>query len=154
MIDGLSEAGKHFVQNKNAKFNRVVNDSTLSYSLDGVEWWLQFKRDFYRNFGFHFREKGLSGYGEIISYSILKAAVDSGVSNMVVVLPDGAIYQYSPNEVLEFVERNDTVVPHLPEEVAFPIKMLVRVNKFQSMVQPVQRAKLIDDESQRSLGDW
>jgi hypothetical protein len=103
-------------------------ENATSYLVGDEVWWLQFKREFYRNFGAHFEHLGLRGYGEILSYSTLKSAVNEGVVNMVVILPDGKIYRYSPAIALEFVDKHNTHVPHLKGEVAFPIDMLERVN--------------------------
>lgn len=64
-----------------------------------------FKRDFFRNFGKYFRDKGETGLGETINKDSLRYAVQKGVKEIIFIYPNGAIYSITVSDFLQFSHK-------------------------------------------------
>lgn len=85
------------------------------------------KRDWYKNFSFHFPQCPEKGWGQITSLKLLRCCEQQGISWLVAVMPNGVGYKIEVSEFLRYYEQYKTEVPHLPGEVAAPIKMWKRM---------------------------
>ena len=84
-----------------------------------------FKRDWYKNFGRHF--PGVDpGWGQISNLKLLWSLQRKGISKLVAVMPGGVAYSIPVRTFLRYYDEFKTDVPHLPGEIASPIKMWTR----------------------------
>lgn len=86
-----------------------------------------FKRGWYQNFGFHFPKCPDRGYGQIASLNLLRFCRKEGIAWIVAVMPEGVAYKIDVADFLGYYEEHRTDVPHLPGEVAAPIRMWQRM---------------------------
>ena len=59
-----------------------------------------FKRDFFRNFGKYFRDKGATGLGETLNIENLKEAGIKGAMKIIFIYPNSHIYSISIEDFL------------------------------------------------------
>ena len=124
---GAKPFGRVFLsgRGKEGLVARLFKDKT------GKEFCVVFKREFYRDFGSHFKSlpSNCQGYGQIVSHEMLKRLNDLSIDNLVVVMPqdNGYVgYIASIKRILDFYAKYQTDVPHLEGEIAFPSGFLVR----------------------------
>jgi len=59
-----------------------------------------FKREFFKNFGKYFRDKGATGLGETVNLDNLKEGVSKGIMKIIFIYPNGHIYSIGLEEFL------------------------------------------------------
>lgn len=86
-----------------------------------------FKREWYKNFGYHFPQCPEKDWGQITSLNLLRTCERQHIAWLVAVMTDGIAYKIEVLAFLKYYEENGTDVPHLPGEVACPIRMWQRM---------------------------
>ena len=133
-IDNLDEALRDF-QNKTG-FRRIRFLYKKDIKLGAVfmrpekpfeKYAVTFKRDWYKDFGFHFPKCPDRGRGQITSLNLLLYCEKEHIAYVVAVMPNGVAYKIVALEFLNYYRQHHTSVLHLPGEVASPIKMWIRL---------------------------
>ena len=133
-MDSLTEAMTamliYFPQSQKVE---AWDPATVVIQHQGKTYLLQFKREYYRSFSFHFpaikKKDGRNyGYAQIMSLETLNRAVSANINKLVFATPDGKMYCCEPMVFKNFVDANKTEVPHLKGEVAMPLELFHRLN--------------------------
>jgi hypothetical protein len=109
------------IENRNDRYCNFIKDE------NGVKLCVCFKRDYYKNFQFHFPKVGYVGYGQVANKHLLEYCDENGYE-YIMVMPDGKVYRISPRSWLDYYKVYKTDVPHLDGEIAIPLKMLRRMD--------------------------
>ena len=109
------------------------DDTSIVAKVKGTKSLIQFKREYYRNFAYHFpevkKEDGSSyGWAQIMSLSSLNRAIIEGIDKIVFITPDGKMYSCYSQLFKKFYLKNKTDVPHLEGEIAMPLDFFERFN--------------------------
>jgi len=132
LIDNLGEALDQFqlktsmqrlddLHKEGAMLARVFRDQ------NGAKYAVTFKRDWYKNFGFHFKQQGAKGWGQITSLVLLNYCQENNIKYLVAVMPQGIAYFIEAAAFLKYYKDYATDVTHLKGEVACPIAMWKRL---------------------------
>jgi len=110
------------------------DDNSIVAKMKGIRSLIQFKREYYRNFVYHFpdvkKEDGKSyGWAQIMSLSSLNRALIEDIEKLVFITPDGKMYSCYTRLFKNFYLKNKTDVPHLKGEIAMPLDFFERVNE-------------------------
>ena len=108
------------------------DDNSIVAKIKGTRSLIQFKREYYRNFAYHFpdvkKEDGKSyGWAQIMSLSSLNRAIIEDIEKIIFITPDGKMYSCYTNLFKKFYLKNKTDVPHLVGEIAMPLDFFERV---------------------------
>ena len=98
-------------------------------------YFVMFKREYYRNFKYHFPELKKDndksfGWAQIMSMSLLNWACSNNIAWIVFITPDGKAYRCSAQKFKDYVELYGTEVPHLKGEVAMPLDYFDNLEKW------------------------
>jgi len=111
------------------KLDLHLEGRTVAYLFEaqetGEKFVIMFKRNFYFQFSNHFPTIKETGYGMTCSIKIIHFAATEGYK-LVAVMPNGKGYVADPDKVLTYFLDNNTVVPHLPDEMGSPLSMWER----------------------------
>jgi hypothetical protein len=130
-IKNLEQATTHF---KDTLKEKTVRTERRSYAVfieteSGKKYCVCYKRDYYKNFQYHFPNLGKVGWGQIANKDLLLGCLGEG-AKYISVMPDGKIYAIEPSFWLSYYERFHTDVPHLKGEIAIPLKFFTRFDDF------------------------
>jgi len=135
MIDSLEEAGNLFKSILKSNDFHIVSERMgigefIKAEKNGVifNYCVCFKREYYKNFQYHFPALGKVGWGQIANKDLLKECEESDYA-YVIVMPDEKIYVIKAGFWLDYYDKFKTDVPHLKGEIAIPMKFL---KKFES----------------------
>lgn len=92
----------------------------------GEQYFVMFKRDFYKRFSDHFPKVPKKGYGVLTAKKIVSWAADEGV-NIAAVFPSGRCYVIDAMDFWLFYEEYQTDCPHIEGEIAAPLEMFKRL---------------------------
>lgn len=94
---------------------------------DGLEqYFVMFKREFYRHFSKHFPEIPQKGFAVITAKQIVNWAADKGI-RIAAIFPSGRCYSIDGYDFWLFYEEYKTDCKHLEDEIACPLEMWKRV---------------------------
>jgi len=134
MINNFGEAVAYIRDNvAEVDFKGRFDDTSMVARIKGELTLIQFKRDFYHNFPYHFpnvvKADGTKyGWAQIMSLSSLNRALIEGITKLIFITPDKKIYTCYSNLFKKFYLKNKTDVPHLEGEIAMPLDFFERVN--------------------------
>ncbi len=93
---------------------------------DGLEqYFVMFKREFYRHFSTHFPHVPQKGFGVTTAKQIVNWAADKGI-RIAPIFPSGRCYSIDGYEFWLFYEEYKTDVKHLEDEISTPLEMWKR----------------------------
>lgn len=133
-ISNLEEAKGYFVKWTGFHFECDVYKSRVYIGAIYVrpdapyeKYCVTFKRGWYHDFSYHFPQVPDKGYGQITSLNLLLVCEKEHIAWLVAVMPNGTGYKIEVLSFLKYWKTYGTNVPHLPGEVAAPIKMWERM---------------------------
>ncbi len=92
----------------------------------GEQYFVMFKREFYRHFSQHFPEVPQKGFAVITAKQIVNWAADKGIL-IAAIFPSGRCYSIDGYDFWLFYEEYKTEVKHLEDEIACPLEMWKRL---------------------------
>ena len=117
---------------KTIDFIGRFDDISIVARIRGERSLVQFKREYYRNFAYHFPDVKKTdgkpyGWAQIMSLSSLNRAIVEDIEKVIFITPDGKMYSCYSNLFKKFYLKNKTDVPHLEGEIAMPLDFFERV---------------------------
>lgn len=130
MIRSIEQAKMHFLRNLGDLTVSVKKEgfSIFIETFEGKKYCLCFKKEYYKNFQYHFPSLGKVGWGQIANKELLERCKKENYI-YIAVMPDGKIYEIKPSLWLEYYRRFQTEIPHIKGEIAIPLKLFRRFDE-------------------------